>query len=244
MIQGDRRSQSPVRAERPDSGLRLFAKPYDNVGEKSFPTGYENYVRSLSNSGETYYNVRFDQCPEGAQQGRVFAGRRKESFSVALAEAFDLVNFVPLTSALPDDPARNNITTMALEVHKNCLTGDGNGVIGGWTSASVRSAQTISADPTCRQPGEYSGEYRQLSRLSNPLVNEVVIGLPDKNKFNFSEPKDDGQFATYVTYPTLPAILDILFRAAVGADSNIAPSNLPRIDLATAFLTGFPGVIQ
>ncbi|MFT4730791.1 MAG: hypothetical protein ACI9UN_005321, partial [Granulosicoccus sp.] len=94
------------------------------------------------------------------------------------------------------------------------------------------------------QPGEYSGEYRQLSRLSNPLVNEVVIGLPDKNKFNFSEPKYDGQFATYVTYPTLPAILDILFRAAVGADSNIAPSNLPRIDLATAFLTGFPGVIQ
>jgi hypothetical protein len=249
MVQGDRRSQSPVWTERPDSGLRLFSKPYDYVGEKSFPTGYDNYVRSLSNSGETYYNVRFDQCPEGAQQGRVFAGQRKESFSVALAEVFDLVNFVPLTSALPDDPARNdladkNITTLALEVHKDCLTGTGNNVIGGWTSASVRSTQTISTDPTYRQPIEYSGEYRQLSRLGNPLVNEVVIGLPDKNKFNVSEPKDDGQFATYVTSPTLPAILDILFRDAVGADSNIAPSNLPRIDLVTAFLTGFPGVNQ
>lgn len=249
MTKGDRRSQSPVWAVRPDSGLRLFSKPYDNVGDKSFPQGYDNYVRSLSNSGEVYYNVQFDQCPEGAQHGRVFAGQRKESFSVALAEVFDLVNFVPLTTALPDDEARNdlhdkNITTLALEVHKDCLTGAGNGVVGGWTSASVRSTQTISTEPTYRQPIEYTGEYRQLSRLSNPLVNEVVIGLPDKDKFNVSEPKDDAQFATYVTSPTLPAILDILFREAVGADDNIAPANLPRTDLVTAFLTGFPGVNQ
>lgn len=249
MVAGDRRSQSPIWAVRPDSGLRLFSKPYDFVGKKSFPEGYDSYVRSLSNTGEVYYDVRFDQCPQGVQDGRVFVGQRKESFSVALAEIFDLVNFVPLASALPDDPARNdladkNITTLALEVHKDCLTGSGNGVIGGWTSASVRSTQTISLDPTYRQPVEYSGEYRQLSRLSNPLVNEVVIGLPDKDRFNTSEPMDDGQFATYVTSPTLPAILDLLFRDAVGATSNIAPANLPRTDLVTAFLTGFPGVNQ
>ncbi len=249
MIEGDRRSQSPAWAVRPDSGLRLFSKPYDNVGSKTFPKGYDNYVRSLSNSGEVYYDVQFDQCPSGAQDGRVFVGQRKESFSVALAQIFDLVNFVPLSSSLADDPARNdladkNITTLALEVHKDCLTGSGNGVIGGWTTASVRSTQTISLDPTYRRPVDYSGEYRQLSRLSNPLVNEVVIGLPDKDKFNVSEPMDDGQFATYVTSPTLPAILDILFRDAVGASSNIAPSNLPRTDLVTAFLTGFPGVNQ
>lgn len=249
MIEGDRRSQSPAWAVRPDSGLRLFSKPYDNVGDKSFPEGYDNYLKSLSNSGEIYYNVSFDQCPEGAQDGRVFAGQRKESFSVALAEVFDLVNFVPLVSALPDDPARNdladkNITTLALEVHKDCLTGDGNGVIGAWTSSSVRSTQTISTEPTYRRPIEYSGEYRQVSRLSNPLVNEVVIGLPDKDRFNVSEPMNDGQFAKYVTSPTLPAILDILFREPLGAPSNIAPSNLPRTDLVTAFLTGFPGVNQ
>jgi hypothetical protein len=46
-----------------------------------------------------------------------------------------------------------------------------------------------------------------------PLVNEVVIGLKDKNKFNASQPKDDGQFADYVTNPTLPALLEILFGA-------------------------------
>ena len=248
-IEGDRRSQSPTWAVRPDSGLRLFSKPYDFVGEKSFPEGYDNYLRSLSNTEEIYYDVRFGQCPDGAQDGRVFVGQRKESFSVALAEIFDLVNFVPLVDALPDDPARNdladkNITTLALEIHKDCLTGTGNGVIGGWTSSSVRSTQTISLDPTFRTPVEYAGEFRQVSRLSNPLVNEVVIGLPDKDRFNVSEPMDDGQFAVYVTSPTLPAILDLLFRDAVGATSNIAPSNLPRTDLVTTFLTGFPGVNQ
>ena len=249
MVMGDRRSGSPDWSVRPNTGLRLFTKPSDNIGGKSFPSGYENYVRSLSNTNEIYYDVEFAQCPEGANEGRVFVGQRKESFSIALAEVFDLVNFVPLVEALPDDPARNdlndkNITTLSLEVHKDCLTGSGNGVIGAWTSSSVRSSETISDDPSFRNPSIFSGEYRQVSRLSNPLVNEVVIGLPDKDRFNASEPMDDAQFATYVTNPTLPAILDILFRDAVGATSNIAPANLPRNDLVTAFLTGFPGVNQ
>ena len=248
-VMGQRRSQSPVWAVRPESGLRLFSKPYDYVGDKSFPRGYDNYVKSLSNTSEIYYDVEFEQCPDGKQAARIFAGQRKDSFSVALAEVFDLVNFVPLADALPDDPARNdlhdkNVTTLAIEVHKDCLTGDGNGVIGAWTTSSVRASQTISLDPTYRHPIEYSGEYRQVSRLSNPLVNEVVIGIPDKDRFNVSEPQNDTQFATYVTNPTLPAILDILFRDAVGAADNIAPSNLPRVDLVTAFLTGFPGVNQ
>ena len=249
MVMGDRRSGSPDWSVRPNSGLRLFTKPADNIGGKSFPSGYENYVKSLSNTDEIYYDVEFAQCPEGANQGRVFVGQRKESFSIALAEIFDLVNFAPLVEALPDDPARNdlddkNITTLSLEVHKDCLIGSGNGVIGAWTSSSVRSSETISLDPTFRDPSDYSGEFRQVSRLSNPLVNEVVIGLPDKDRFNASEPMDDTQFATYVTNPTLPAILDILFRDAVGATSNIAPANFPRVDLVTAFLTGFPGVNQ
>ena len=82
-----------------------------------------------------------------------------------------------------------------------------------------------------------------------PLVNEVVIGLPDKDRFSASEPRNDGQFATYVTNPTLPALLDVLFRGAVNATlgtniANLAPQNCPRTDLVTAFLTGFPGVNQ
>ena len=245
---GDRRSGSPMWAVRPDSGLNLFTKPLDYVGNKSFPAGYEPFVGSLTNTGQTYYDVRFDACPEGAQDGRVFAGQRKESFSIALAEIFDLVNFVPLADALPDDPARNdladkNITSLAVEVPAACLTGDGNGVIGVWTTSSQRSMQTIADDQSYEEPVEYRGEYRQVSRLGMPLVNEVVIGLPDKNRFNASEPTEDGQFATYVTNPTLPAILDILFRGPLGAMDDIAPA-LPRTDLVTTFLTGFEGVNQ
>ena len=249
MTLGDRRGQSPMWAERPDSGLRLFTKPLDNVGQKSFPAGYDAYVRSLSNTDEIYYDVRFEQCPEGAQMGRVFAGQRKESFSVALGEIFDLVNFVPLADALPDDPARNdladkNVTSLAVEVHADCLTGEGNGTIGVWTTSSLRQVTTLVDDPSYREPAEQRGEYKQVSRLGMPLVNEVVIGLPDKNRFNASEPADDAQFATYVTNPTLPAILDLLFREPLGAPDNIAPSNLPRTDLVTTFLTGFEGVNQ
>ena len=245
---GDRRSGTPMWAVRPDSGLNLFTKPLDYVGNKSFPEGYAPFVGSLTNSGQAYYDVRFDACPEGAQDGRVFAGQRKESFSIALAEIFDLVNFVPLADALPDDPARNdladkNITSLAVEVPAACLTGNGNGVIGVWTTSSQRSMQTIADDASYEEPVEYRGEFRQVSRLGMPLVNEVVIGLPDKNRFNASEPTEDGQFATYVTNPTLPAILDLLFRDALGAPDDIAPA-LPRTDLVTTFLTGFEGVNQ
>ena len=73
-----------------------------------------------------------------------------------------------------------------------------------------------------------------------PLVNEVVIGLKDKDKFNASKPKDDGQFADYVTNPTLPALIEILFSSA----GVRAPTKFPRQDLVTAFLTGVPGLNQ
>jgi hypothetical protein len=72
-----------------------------------------------------------------------------------------------------------------------------------------------------------------------PLVNEVVIGLPDKDGFNGSQPKDDGQFATYVTHPTLPALLEIALNLP-----GTAPTNFPRTDLVTTFLTGIKGVNQ
>ena len=77
----------------------------------------------------------------------------------------------------------------------------------------------------------------ELKRSCNYLNNEVVIGLPDKDRFNGAKPKDDAQFADYVTNPTLPKLLDI----ALGLP-NIAPTNLPRTDLVTTFLTGIPGV--
>jgi hypothetical protein len=67
----------------------------------------------------------------------------------------------------------------------------------------------------------------------------VVIGLNDKDRFNASKPKDDAQFGAYVTNPTLPKLLEI----ALGAP-GISPTNFPRNDLVTTFLTGIPGVNQ
>ena len=80
-------------------------------------------------------------------------------------------------------------------------------------------------------------------------MNEVVIGLPDKDLFNAAEPTQDSALATYVTNPTLPALLDILFRDAVNASlgtniEDLAPSNFPRNDLVAAFLTGIDGLNQ
>jgi hypothetical protein len=131
-----------------------------------------------------------------------------------------------------------NITTLALEVHKDCLTAGGESVIGGWTTASLRQGRLLNGSPTLGndKAEKAGGAWVQVSRLGNPLVNEVVIGLPDKDKFNASSPKDDAQFLSYVTNPTLPALLGVVLGATV------APTNLPRTDLVTTFLTGITGV--
>ena len=235
-------------------GTRDFTKPYDFAGTKTFGSEdeYEAYARQY------IYAVTIPGCEKPA---RVFAGQRDEPFQINVGKIFDLVNFVPVEAgAVPglagieqnpenDELANKNVTTLALEVHASCLTGSGNGVIGGWTTAKTRQVQVLSRSSSTNQSSVSGGAFVQVSRLGMPLVNEVVIGLPDKDRFNRSRPSGDARFLTYVTNPTLPAILDTLFRDAVNAAlptdvANLAPSNLPRQDLVTTFLTGFPGVNQ
>ena len=87
-----------------------------------------------------------------------------------------------------------------------------------------------------RERGQRGGNsYQQVSRLANPLVNELVIGLPDKDKFNGSLPANDAQFGTYVTNPTVPALIASLF-------GTPAPTQFPRQDLVAVFLTGVAGL--
>ncbi|MGH8178387.1 MAG: DUF4331 domain-containing protein [Steroidobacter sp.] len=235
-------------------GTRDFTKPYDFAGTKTFGSeeAYEAYARQY------IYAVNIPGCEQSA---RVFAGQRDEPFQINVGRIFDLVNFVPVEEgAVPglagiaqspenDELANKNVTTLALEVHASCLTGSGNGVIGGWTTAMTRQVQVLSRSSSTNRSSVSGGAFVQVSRLGMPLVNEVVIGLRDKDRFNRSKPADDARFLTYVTNPTLPAILDTLFRDAVNAAlptdvASLAPSNLPRQDLVTAFLTGFPGVNQ
>jgi hypothetical protein len=252
LVRGDRRRGQASAVRNAVDGGAVFGKPYDFVGTKTFGSvsGYESYANQFK------YDITVPGCNT---PGRVFVGQRDEPFAVNLGKVFDLVNLVPvdgtafpggiMQSAANDIIADKNITTLALELPASCLKGSGNGVIGAWTSASLRQARILNPRPTFSKPEVSGGAWTQVSRLSNPLVNEVVIGLPDKDRFNASEPKDDGQFATYVTNPTLPALLDALFRDAVNATlgtsiPNLAPSNLPRTDLVTAFLTGFQGLNQ
>lgn len=252
MISGDRRT-GRRQILSPEGG---FTKPIDNIGTKTIPD-YQAYADNY------IFPVNFGACGSG----KVFVGQRAEAFAVNLGEIFDLVNLVPLQGApsavypqyntespflggITQDRANDdlvgkaNVTSLALEVPIGCLTGEGNGVIGGWTTASLPQARLLDPSPSFNGSARQGGALVQVSRLSNPLVNEVVIGLKDKNTFNAVEPTADGAVAVYVTNPTLPALLDLLFRDAVGATDNIAPSNFPRNDLVTAFLTGFPGVNQ
>ena len=142
--------------------------------------------------------------------------------------------------ALPNTIGDKNVTTLSLELHKSCLI-QGDDVIGGWTTASLRQARLLRRNPKegLQTSEKVGGAWTQVSRLGMPLVNEVVIGLKDKDRFNASKPSDDGQFADYVTNPTLPALLEIAFNAP-----GLAPTNFPRTDLVTTFLTGIAGVNQ
>lgn len=193
-------------------GGTTFWRPVDNIGKKSIPD-YAAYAANF------VYEVYIPGCNTA---GRVFVGQRKEGFFINVGEIFDLVNTNPVgpRDAEPNDLSKKNITSLALEVPIKCLV-DGNirdPVIGAWTTAEIGGTQ--------------------VSRLANPLVNEVVIGLPDKDNFNRSNPLNDAAFLKYVTNPTLPVILNALFGNAA------VPPMTPRNDLVAAFLTGVKGLNQ
>jgi hypothetical protein len=208
-----------------------FVLPEDDIGAKSFPD-YAAYANQF------VHDVTIPGC--GA--GRVFAGQRKDPFVVNLGETFDLVNIsnpIGPRDAESDDLADKNVTSLVLEVPISCLTGDGP-TIGAWTTAWLPRVRRLRTSPTFDRPTDESGDFVQVSRLGMPLVNEVVIGLPDKNLFNASQPPGDAALATYVTNPTLPELLEILF-----FDAGVrAPNNFPRNDLVAAFVTGVPGLNQ
>ncbi len=238
VVRGDRRSGTRSSVTNASGGAATFDKPVDNIGKKTLPD-YAGYA------AKHIYTVNIPGC---AMPARVFVGQRKDPFAVNLGTIFDLVNAPvsvitdpTLINAAPNTLDDKNVTTLALEVHASCLTSGTEPVIGGWTTASLRQGQLLNPVPAKghQTTAKAGGAWVQVSRLGMPLVNEVVIGLPDKDRFNGSKPKDDGQFADYVTNPSLPALLEI----ALGAP-NIAPTNFPRTDLVAAFLTGIKGVNQ
>ncbi len=261
VVSGNRRTGTRSDIKNATTGSSSFAKPLDFVGTKTFGStaNYKAYANTF------IHDITIPGC---STTGKVFVGQRKDPFVVNLGKTFDLVNYVPvegdsapgagdgkgfpggITQSMNNDELRfKNVTEIALEIPKACLTGSGNGVIGTWTTASLPQARILNPNAAFNKTEVNGGAWTQVSRLGNPLVNELVIGLKDKDKFSTSEPKDDGQFIDYVTHPSLPELLNILFKDAVnttlGANlKTLAPTNFPRNDLVNAFLTGFPGVNQ
>ena len=247
VVRGDRRTGTRGSVTNASGGSATFAKPSDNIGNKTIP----NYA---AYAALHVYSVNIPGC---TTPGKVFVGQRKDPFAVNLGVIFDLINvpgaadFTPAEAAFlldnsqkdagADDLKEANVTSLAVEVPTACLTAGTDPVIGGWTTASLRQGSLLSSAPKSgyQTSAITGGAWTQVSRLGHPLINEVIIGLPDKDKFNNAKPKDDGQFATYVTNPTLPALVEIAL-----ATPGIAPTNFPRTDLVTTFLTGIPGVTQ
>jgi hypothetical protein len=176
------------------------------------------------------------ELPSGIQ---VFAGQRDDPFFVDL-NVFDLLAVPPADTNNSDSVAGFNVHTIAIEVPITELTANGlrpsspsdsTAVIGIWSTASRPSV-------TNRGNGQekHNNHFVQVSRLGQPLVNEVVIPRGVKDVFNSLEPTGDAAALTFVTDPEVPRLLAALF--------GIQSPPTPRNDLVTIFLTGIPGLNQ
>jgi hypothetical protein len=192
---------------------------------------------------------------------KVFAGQRAEGFYVDLGSIFDLANLRPFeqlhnqfgmnvfTGPAPGVNATNrlNVHSIAIQVPitdlvRNGASGeaDPRSVIGIWTTASRQRVRLWDADN-----GENldSGPFRQVSRLGNPLINEVIIALGDKDRWNTLAPAGDKQFAHYYANPELAGLLPVLYPGVFPNLAALVKSGKTRADLEAILLTGIPAGI-
>ena len=211
-------------------GSDLIAVP-SNVGPRTMPN-YEALAR------QGIYELKGG----GASGVSVFAGTVADPFFIDLGAAFDSFNFRKgagggvLTKAEDRNDTRNlapnavsgfNVNTIVIEVPIALLTSDGNvhrasdpkATIGAWATTS-RQQMTIRQSPL---PDQNSGNFYQVQRLANPLVNELIIGTGTKDFWSMSDPVNDAQFASFDLDPLLARV----FNAVYGI--SIPPP--PRTDL-------------
>jgi Domain of unknown function (DUF4331) len=216
------------------SGL---ATPPVNIGPRSTP----NY--------EALAAAAVANLPGG---GKVFAGQRDDPFFVDLGSAFDLLGLRPLNQAhLIKRPTEKgvdgvggfNTHSIVLQVPITELTRDHqplsgptdpDAVIGVYAASERRQVRVLSS--TGNQPSQF-GKWVRVSRLGMPLVNEVVIPLGKKDRFNASDPADDAQFGKFVLDPEPARLIPVLY-------PGVKVPAAPRNDIATIFLTGIPGLNQ
>jgi hypothetical protein len=210
------------------SGLRT---PPVNVGPRSTP----DYADTAAQAVYTLANGT-----------KSFAGQRDDAFFVDLGSIFDLAglrNFNPL-HAIPlpaaagvDGVGGFNTNSIAIDVPLSHLTkdhhqptgpNDPDAVLGIWATASRQMTRTLNANGTMTS----SGPWVQVSRLGNPLINEVIIPRGKKDYWNRQTPNNDSQFAKYYKAPELTAVANVLY------DALDTPATTNRNDLVAILLTG------
>ena len=210
--------------------------PPNNIGPVSTP----NYDALAMQAVRT--------LPNG---GKVFAGQRDDPFFVDLGGVFDLAQIRSLpgnNGGGIDGVGGFNTNSIVLQVPMSDVaackctptlapgeTDDGTAVIGVWSDTYRASTRVLKQDGSVMS----QGRQQQVSRLGNPLINEVVIPLSHKDRFNASDPRNDGQFLPFVLNSDLAEKLNAVYAGIV---SPIPETN--RTDLATVFLTGIPGLNQ
>ncbi|WP_370248224.1 DUF4331 domain-containing protein [Nocardioides sp.] len=204
------------------------------------------------------YEVLAGQAVRNLGGGRkVFAGQRADAFYVDLGSIFDLGALRPFNEAhlinMPNMGGVNavqsyNVHSIALQVRTADLTKDGKpasvvvrdrrNVIGVWATASRRSGRVFDS-----RKGRYDGKgpFVQVSRLGNPLFNEVIVPMGRKDRWNASPINKDADYARFVQQPELAKLLPVLYP---GVFPNLAAYTKPRADLDAILLTGIPdGVV-
>ena len=163
-----------------------------------------------------------------ANGGNVFAGQRDESFYIDVGAAFDTLNFrrnPPILSAAEDandavNPFGNdqlsgfNVSSIALEVPIASITGDANGVIGGYASTYRSTVRVFRQNAGNGQGDVDAGPWVQVSRLANPLVNELIIGTDTKDRWNATDPDQEAQFLDFYLNSRLATAINIRFGTA------------------------------
>ena len=191
--------------------------------------------------------------------GKVFAGQRQEGFYVDLGSIFDLgalrpfqnLHLIPMPAALGVNGTQHlNVHTIALQVPIADLARDGSSdftgigdpraTIGVWTAAYRRQARILGSG---QDDGIVeSGPWVQVSRLGNPLFNEVVVPMGQKDLWNSLSPLADAQFLKFVQHPELAKLLPVLYP---GVFPHLATVTANRDDLAAILMTGIPsGIIE
>ncbi len=191
----------------------------------------------------------------------VFAGARADGFYVDLGSIFDLGTLRPLESyhLIPVPPNAAGVNglkgynchSIALQVPISKLTSDGSvptdpskqeAVLGFWATASRRAVR-VPDGASSSQAFEEAGPFVQVSRLGNPLINEVVIPVGTKDQWNTVQPSMDSAFAPYYLVPELSKLLPVLYPGVFPNLAGLSGSAAPRNDLAAILLTGIPSGI-